>query len=259
MAVRASWSGSLRVGRLHIPVKLYQATEEKAVSFKLLHEACGSPITQERRCSACGPTLGSALVRGYEVAAGQMVRITDEELKNVPLATSRIIEVLGFLTPKGQPDVLMLAGSYYVKEAPAAARPFGLLMHTLASVEKTALVRVALGRRERIGLIKPRGTTAVLTLLHWPDEVREDPLYHSEAPVLEPDERGLAREMVQAMTIRFRPKQYTDRYYDALMQLIRTKRDGGEIERVQDVAPQGDFMDLMEQTIEDAENEKGGS
>ena len=37
---RAMWKGAIQFGLVTIPVKLYLATESRAIGFNMLHEAC---------------------------------------------------------------------------------------------------------------------------------------------------------------------------------------------------------------------------
>lgn len=53
-----------------------------AVAFHLLHARCGSRIRQQHVCPTCHEVVVRAgLVRGYEFAKGQYVRVTNDELK----------------------------------------------------------------------------------------------------------------------------------------------------------------------------------
>src|SRR5882724_11967260 len=51
MAARSIASLTISFGMVSIPVKLYSATEaSKAISFNLLHKACGSRLKQQYLC-----------------------------------------------------------------------------------------------------------------------------------------------------------------------------------------------------------------
>ncbi len=47
------WKGAIGFGLVHIPVKLYAATEEKEISLQLLHKGCHGTVKTQRYCSSC--------------------------------------------------------------------------------------------------------------------------------------------------------------------------------------------------------------
>ena len=50
---RSIWNGVISFGMVSIPVKLYNATEDKDIAFHQLHQACGSRLKQLRWCPVC--------------------------------------------------------------------------------------------------------------------------------------------------------------------------------------------------------------
>lgn len=86
------WRGAVSFGMVAIPVRMYLANESKGVSFRLLCPRDGSPLKNRRWCPVEDREVGwNEAVRGYEVARDEYVRIEDEELESLPLATTRII------------------------------------------------------------------------------------------------------------------------------------------------------------------------
>src|SRR5437879_10630553 len=84
-------SGTISFGLVSIPVRLYTATSSQNVSFNLLHAKCGSRIRQQTFCPVDNTTVDrSELVRGYEFAKDQYVRVSDDELKRSEEHTSEL-------------------------------------------------------------------------------------------------------------------------------------------------------------------------
>src|SRR4026208_2382127 len=83
MAARTTAAPPIAVGMVSIPVKLYPATEtSKAISFNLLHKACGSRLKQQYLCVKEEiPVAREEMVKGYEFTKDQYVMFTPEELK----------------------------------------------------------------------------------------------------------------------------------------------------------------------------------
>ncbi len=83
MAARSIASLTISFGMVSIPVKLYSATEaSRAISFNLLHKACGSRLKQQYFCvKEEVPVAREDMAKGYEFAKDQYVMFTPEELK----------------------------------------------------------------------------------------------------------------------------------------------------------------------------------
>ncbi len=48
---RPIWSGSITIGLVNVPVKLYTMIQDKAFSFRFLHSDDGQPLKYERICT----------------------------------------------------------------------------------------------------------------------------------------------------------------------------------------------------------------
>jgi DNA end-binding protein Ku len=79
--MRPIWKGAISFGLVTIPVKLYAATEEKDIRFHLLHKEDGGRIEMKRVCSLDGKEVAwDDLVRGFDIAKGEYVVLTPEEI-----------------------------------------------------------------------------------------------------------------------------------------------------------------------------------
>ena len=96
--MRSIWKGAISFGLVSISVKLYSATEERDVSFHQVHRIDGGRVRYKRVCQACGEEVSYGdIAKGFELPAGEMVVLTDEDLADLPLSTSRAIDVLSFV------------------------------------------------------------------------------------------------------------------------------------------------------------------
>ena len=90
--------GILSFGLVAIPVEIHTATRSENVSFHLLHAKCGSRVRNQSLCPVCKVVVERAdLVRGYEVAKGEYVQLTDEELESLEAEASSAIELKEFV------------------------------------------------------------------------------------------------------------------------------------------------------------------
>src|ERR1044072_2162501 len=93
--MRAIWKGAVSFGLVSIAVKLYSATEEKDIRFHQVHRTDGGRIKYQRTCSVDGEVVSyDDIAKGYDLGGGEMVILTDEDFADLPLTTSRAIEVL---------------------------------------------------------------------------------------------------------------------------------------------------------------------
>src|SRR5829696_10149710 len=171
-AVRAIWKGAVSFGLVSIPVKLYTATEEKNVSFHQVHRTDGGRIRYKRVCQLDSEEVPySDIAKGYELPSGETVVITDEDLADLPLTSSRVVDVLSFV-PLEQVDPIYFAKSYYLEPDKTATKPYVLLRDALEQADSVALVKVAIRTRESLATLRVRDGVLVLETMVWPDEVR---------------------------------------------------------------------------------------
>jgi DNA end-binding protein Ku len=230
---RSMWKGAIQFGLVTIPVKLYLATESKGVSFNMLHAECHGRIQMKTYCPTDDQYIErSDTVRGYEVAPGQYVVVTDEDLASVPLKTVRSIEIEQFVPVSSDGEATrFVKQAYYLEPEPVARKAFYLLKQTLAERGLRAIVKIVLRDREQLASLDPYASTMLLSTLHWPDEIRPTAdLALPEAEVeIKPAERKMAELLIDAMTAEFDPAAYRDEYREALLSLIEAKAAGTEI------------------------------
>jgi DNA end-binding protein Ku len=224
------WRGAISFGLVTIPVRLYAATEQRDVSFRQVHQADGGRIRFHRVCSVCGQEVPySDVAKGYETADGEMVVLTDEDFADLPLPTTRSIDVAQF-SPAEQVDPIMHGRSYYSEPEPAGTRAYVLLRDALAGSGLVAIARVALRQRESLSALRVRGGVLVLDTLLWPDEVRTpDFRFLDEEVPVRPQELKMAASLIDSMTSDFDPGQFHDGYREALEELVAAKVAGREV------------------------------
>src|SRR5436853_5911744 len=148
--MRAIWKGAVSFGLVSIAVKLYSATEEKDIRFHQVHRTDGGRIRYKRVCQIDGEEVGyDDIAKGYDIGGGEIVVLTDEDFADLPLSTSRAIEVLEFV-PGEQVDPILFSKAYYLEPENAAAKPYVLLRDALNESERVAVVKVALRQREQL-------------------------------------------------------------------------------------------------------------
>jgi len=228
--MRSMWKGAISFGLVMIPVRLYAATEQKDISFRQVHREDGGRIRFRRVCSIDGEEVPyEDVAKGYELPTGEMVVLTDEDMADLPLPTTRAIEVLQF-APAEQLDPILFNRSYYMEPEAAGARAYVLLRDALEQSGRVAVAQVALRQRETLATVRSRDGVLVLETLLWPDEIREAsfPFLQQDIEV-RPQELMMAASLIDSMTSDFNPDAYHDGYREALAELVEAKVQGMEL------------------------------
>jgi DNA end-binding protein Ku len=242
---RSLWKGAVSFGLVTIPIKLYTATEEKDVSFNMLHKKDHARIKFQRMCSEEEvPVENSEIVKGYEIAPDNYVVMEDEDFKKVPVNSTRAIEITDFV-PAEQIDPIYYQKTYYLEPDKVGAKPFALLREVLKDSRLVAVAKVSLRQKEQICTLRVYGDAIAMETMFYPDEIRsvEDLEVPGKVDIGD-KEMKMAKSLVDMLTGDFEPEKYHDNYREALIELIERKSEGEEIKRPAPVA--GKVTDLME-------------
>ncbi|MCA2214528.1 non-homologous end joining protein Ku [Jidongwangia harbinensis] len=260
--MRAIWKGAVSFGLVSIAVKLYSATEEKDIRFHQVHRTDGGRIKYKRTCSVDGEEVTyDDIAKGYDIGGGEMVILTDEDFADLPLTTSRAIDVLQFV-PADEIDPIMFAKSYYLEPEGQAAKPYVLLRDALSDADRVAIVKIALRQREQLATLRVRDDVLVLNTMLWPDEVRNvDFGFLDEDIETRPAELAMASSLIDSMAGSFKPEEFTDNYRAALQEVIDAKVEGREVvapeETEEAPAAAVDLMAALKASVERAKKARG--
>lgn len=255
---RSIWNGIISFGMVGIPVKLYAATENKDISFHLLHDKCNSRIKEMKWCPHDEKKVDwDELVRGYEYAKGKYVKMTPEDFENLPLPSKHSIDVSAFVKSE-EIDPIYYEKTYYLEPAEAAKKPYTLFMRALIDKEMVAIGKITLRNKERLCALRTLGGTLMLDTLLYPDEIRVSGEEDLPKVKISKPELDMAFHLVDIMSKPFKPEEYHDEYREALKKVIEAKLEGEEYVAPPDVAPAGKVIDLMEALRASVESAKGG-
>ena len=230
--MRSIWAGAISFGMVVIPVKLYAATEQRDVAFRQVHRADGGRIQYRRTCTIDGEEVPySDIAKGSVLPTGDIVVLTDEDLRDLPLATAHRIDVLHF-APDDQLAPLLAGKSYYLEPEPVGVRAYVLFRDALERSGRVAVAKVAIRQREALAALRVRDGVLVLETLLWPDEIRTPDFNFLEENVdVRSQELKMAASLIDTMTEDFDPSAYRDSYREALEALVRAKAEGNEVVR----------------------------
>ena len=249
--MRPIGGGTISFGLVSIPVKLYSAAQSSsAISFNLLHAACGGRLKQQYICPREDNMVveRDQMVKGYEFAKDRYVTFTPEELKSLEEKASSQIEISEFV-PSDKIDPVYFDKPYYLGPEKGADRAYRLLAEAMRHTGRTALARYSARGKQYLVQIRPlpEGSGLVMQQLLYADEVRPFSEVPLEAGEVKEPELKLAEQIIQQIsTEKFEPETYEDDVKKRVLGLIQKKVDGQEISLAPPEAGGGQIIDLME-------------
>jgi DNA end-binding protein Ku len=248
MPPRSLGSGTISFGLVSIPVKLYPAASSQSISFNLLHAKCGNRIRQQRFCPVCNEVVErEGLVKGYEFAKDQYVKISDEELEALEGEASKAIEISEFV-PLAKVDPVYFEKSYYLGPDKGGEKAYRLLSDAMTQAGKVALAKFVLRGRENLVLVRSAQSGLMLHTMYFADEVRNfDEISKGESAKISGAETNLALRLIDELSSeQFNPEQYEDEYRQRVLNLVNTKAEGKEITVAEPQVHRAQVIDLME-------------
>jgi DNA end-binding protein Ku len=248
MAARPIATLTVSFGLVSIPVKLYSATEaSRAISFNLLHKACGSRLKQQYLCVKEDVVVPREdMVKGYEFEKDQYVMFTPEELKLLEEAGTHTADIAEFV-PVESIDPVYFDKAYYLAPDKGGAKPYALLARALRESKRCALGRWAARGKQYIVMIRPSGDGLVMQQLLYAGEVRSIKELEIPDTEVKDAELRLAQQLIeQQASDKFDPSTYTDEVRARVEAAVQKKVEGHEITMAE--APEGgaEVIDLME-------------
>ena len=235
MPPRANWKGYLKLSLVTCPVALFPATSDKEkVSFHLLNGATGHRLKQQYVDAETGTIVDrEERVKGYEVGKGDYVTVSDEELAAIEIESSHIIDIESFVRKiGGGPGLFRQAAILLPQTTRSDEEAFAVIREAMRQRGVAGIARVALHGRERLILLEPRAKGMIGTTLHHNYEVRSDSVYFGDIPDLEIGKEllDLASHIIETKKASFDPEKFKDRYQEAVVDLIRSKRAGRPVQ-----------------------------
>jgi DNA end-binding protein Ku len=248
MATRPTWQGYLRLSLVSCPVALYTATSRTGeVHFNMLSKTTHNRIKMIPTDPEEGPIERADIVKGYEIEKGHYVVITDEEIKNVRLETTRTLDIERFVDD-ADIDRLYWNDPYFLApDGDMAVEAFTVIREAMKKAGKVALGRLVMHQRERLMALEPRDKGILAYTIRNKREVRQaDEIFeHIKAAKPPAQMVDIAAKIIDQLEGPFDPSQFNDRYEDALRALIKEKEKGHTIKAPEE-PKEAEVIDLMD-------------
>jgi len=247
MPARAIASGTISFGLVSIPVKFFTAASSEQVRFNMLHEKCGTRLKQQLWCPVDQEVVSrNAVVKGYEVASGQFVRFTEEELKGLESDHDSSIHIVEFV-PLETFDLIQVERSYYLGPDRGGDKAYRLLGESMKVTGKVAVGRWAARGKEQLVVIRPYRDGLIFHQMFYADEVRAFDEIDTGATFEFADiERELAQKLIEQLSVKtFDGDKYEDSFRKRILAAVEQKVAGQELQFAPE-APRAQIIDLFE-------------
>lgn len=237
MASRVLWKGAISFGLVHIPVALHSATSESGIDFDWLDKRSMDPVGYKRVNKRTGKEITREnIVKGVEYEDGQYVVLSEEEIKSAYPKTTQTIEIESFV-PNTEIPFVYLERPYYIAPINKGQKVYALLRDTLLKTQRVGIARVIIQTKQHLAVLVPSGPALILNLLRWGADIRslEElnlPPVGAKAAGLTDKELAMAKQLVDDMTGKWKPDQFTDSFKDDIMALVKRKAKAGKLENV---------------------------
>jgi DNA end-binding protein Ku len=258
--MRSIWKGYIRFSLVTIPIRIYNAVNtEESIRFNQLHKEDNGAIGYEKKCKKCGKTLTSdEICKGYQFEPDQYVIVTPEDLEKIKLQSTKVIDIEGFIDACEVSPSLFESPYFAGPDGAVASKAYSLLGEALKASGKVGIGKVVLRDREETVMISSLDGGLILYKLRNPEELRK----MSDVPQVEKkevnkDELRLSVSLVETMSSTLKEIDLTDRYRDALRELIEAKISGREVVVApEEEKPVIDIMAALKQSIEQTKAKK---
>jgi DNA end-binding protein Ku len=244
MPKRPIWSGSITIGLINVPVKLYAMIFDRGVTFHFLHKTDNQPLRYEKVCTKDNKTVPwEEVVKGYEVSKNQYVIFGKEEIEAVKPESDKRIRIDKFVDYFSVDPVYFY--SNYALLPDKSGDSYNLLLQSLEKMGKAGAGRITLRTKEYPALVHAYKGALVLTTMRYGYDV-VDPSGFEELKELKTPEKTeleLARKIITDLSGEFDIAAYKDSYRTKVEELIKKKLKGETI--TVEKAPKEEVKGLM--------------
>lgn len=240
------WKGAISFGLVHVPVKMFSATEDKDISMRYLHRECGTPLAYVRKCPNCDVEVEwENIVKGYEYEKGKFVLFEKHELEALNTEANKEIRILDFVDLH-EIDPIYFQKTYYLAPGETGAGAYNLLREAMKQSGKIGIAKVTIRAKSSLAAIRILDGCICMETIFYPDEIRSIQQVPNlpENPQINDKELQMANLLIEQLSTPFEPEKYQDDYRRDLLELIDKKVAGEEI-KIAPQAPKTNVVDLM--------------
>jgi DNA end-binding protein Ku len=234
---RVIWKGAITFGLVHVPVALYPASQEIGIDFDWLDKRTMDPVGYKRVNKRTGKEIESAdIVKGIRQDDGDYVILSEDQIKAAYPKSTQTIEIESFVKASEIPFTL-LETPYYLEPIGKGEKVYALLRESMFEAGVIGIARVVMHTKEHLAALIPSGAALVLNTIRWAGDIRSLaelnlPAEGKTAAGLKPGELKMAAQLIGSMTGPWKSDQYSNKFSDAILALVRKKVEAGETHTV---------------------------
>ena len=236
---RSLWNGTISVGVIAVPVKLYTAVESRTVRFREVHLEDEAKIEHRRFCSKEDKEVSyDDVVKGYETSKGRYVVLEKDEIAAAAGDPAHVIDIESFVETTAI-DPVFYAKTYYLGAGAKGGDAYRLLHDALERTGRAGLGRFTFHNREYLAAIRPLDGVLGLHTMRFADEVVAGKEVELSKPSKGPAKKEveMAGRLVGSLEESFSPGRYKDRYRKAVLDMIERKAEGKEMPKPKEQPP----------------------
>ncbi len=245
---RPIWSGTLSFGLVSIPVGIYTAVRDLGPHFHLLREKDHSRINFQKVASADRkPVTNEELVKGYEVAKGDFVVVTEDDFSKAALKKDRVIDIIDFVKAD-QIDDRYFNKPYYLAPGTGGATSYALLREAIRESGRIGVAKFVMRDQQHLAAIEAIDDAIVLTTMRFQEELVDAGSFDlPKATEARAKDLKLAGMLIESLAADWDPEKYTNEYRQNLMAVIEAKRKRSRPKlQAVDAPESAQVIDLME-------------
>ena len=238
MAPRSIWNGTITFGLVNVPIKLYTATESMSVHFNEVHARDGARIEHRRICPKQDKEVPyEEIVKGYEVSEGKYVVLDKDEIKAAAGDRGKVVHLEDFVLA-AEIDPIFFEKTYFVG-AGDDKDAYRLLHEALARSGRAGIGRFSFHDREYLVAVRALDDVLALHTLRFHDEIASPDDVEVPKSSRKPSKREveMAGKLVDMLAADFDASSYEDTYREAVLDLIKRKAKGEEIDLAEQEEP----------------------
>jgi DNA end-binding protein Ku len=252
MAPRSIWNGTITFGLVNVPIKLYSATESKTVHFHEVHVRDGAQIEYRRFCSKEDKEVEyKDVVKGYEVSEDSYVVLEKDEVKAAAGDRGKVVHLAEFV-PADEIDPVFYEKTYYVGSGDEKDA-YRLLHEALRRSGRAGIGRFTFHDREYLVALRALDDVLAMHTLRFHDEVVSGDELDIGSAGRGPSKQELqmAERLIDTLEQAFDASKYEDTYREAVLDLIKRKAKGEEIDLAEQEEPAHgeDLMAALEASL----------
>ncbi|NRF91087.1 Ku protein [Paenibacillus frigoriresistens] len=226
------WKGAISFGLVHVPVKMFSATEDKDISMRYIHKTCITPLSYVRKCQTCDKEVEwEEISKGYEYEPGRFVIFEKDELENISGEANKEIKILDFVNLTDI-DPVYFQKTYYLGPGDTGSGAYHLLLDSMRQTGKIGIAKVSIRSKSSLAAIRVIENCLAMETIFYPDEIRpisQVPNLPEKVTVNE-REMEMAKMLISQLSTPFEPEKYKDEYRGRLLEAIEHKVAGEEVQ-----------------------------